>query len=58
LDAESKEIISFVAEYPDLLETARKFGVGLDDLGVKAFGQNHMGLKLLKRFEWSIFANK
>lgn len=43
LDDESTEIISFVAEYPDLLQKAKKFGVGLDDLVMKACGQKPYG---------------
>ena len=43
LDDESKEIILFAAEYPDLLEKAKKSGVGLDDLVMKACGQKPYG---------------
>ncbi|UMZ14118.1 hypothetical protein I9018_10675 [Pseudomonas sp. MPFS] len=43
LDVESKEIILFVAAFPDLLEKAKKFGGGLDDLVREACGQSPYG---------------
>ena len=43
LDNESKDIIFFIAQYPDLLEEAKKFGVGLDDLVLKAYEQKPYG---------------
>jgi hypothetical protein len=44
-DDEINRIILFVTEYPDLLEEAKKFGVGLNDLIVKAYEQKPYGPK-------------
>lgn len=46
LDSESKEIILFVAAFPDLLEKAKKLGKGLDDLFIKAGGQKPYGARV------------
>lgn len=46
LDVESKDIILFVAAFPDLLEKAKKFGGGLDDLVMAAYGQSPYGARV------------
>jgi len=46
LDNESKEIILFVAAFPDLLDKAKKLGEGLDDLVIKADGQKPYGARV------------
>ncbi|MDD0974819.1 hypothetical protein [Pseudomonas fontis] len=46
LDNDAKEIILFVATFPDLLQKAKVLWEGLDDLVIKADGQKPYGARV------------